>query len=218
MSANAIMFAAPIVKVYNVLPPSADDISEVLAFVFIGPARPSDEDYVRTPMLVRRHKVQDALEWLKLNHSDYEQLMISEENLNNLPESGIPCGVDWKQTEEYESNNVAAATSVHYNGDEEGTTAGPCSFSVAGLTGEEYGAADIKTLKMKAMEHLKRRGDVLGVGQSEEPQSLYQNVQLYPQMFPWLFPYGKGGIGNPVHKRRISEMRHKKHLLMYHDK
>ncbi|KAJ7133234.1 hypothetical protein C8R44DRAFT_611372 [Mycena epipterygia] len=128
MSANAVMFAAPVVKVYNILPPSADDISEVLAFVFVGPARPSDEDYVRTPMLVRRSKVQDALEWLKLNHSDYAQLTVSQENLNNLPESGIPCGVDWKQTEEGESNNVAAAMSVHDNGDEEGTTAGPCSF------------------------------------------------------------------------------------------
>ncbi|KAJ7077028.1 hypothetical protein C8R44DRAFT_543988, partial [Mycena epipterygia] len=218
MSANANMFAAPVVKVYNILPPSADDISDVLAFVFVGPARPSDEDYVRTPTLVRRQKVQDALDWLKLNHCDYEQLIISQENLKNLPESGIPCGVDWKKTEQGESNNVAEAMSVYDNGDEEGTTAGPCSFSVAGLTGEEYGVADIKTLKMKAMDHLKRRGDVLGVGQSEEPESLYRNVQLYPQMFPWLFPYGKGGIGNPVHKRRMSEMRHKKQLLMYHDK
>jgi hypothetical protein len=37
-------------------------------------------------------------------------------------------------------------------------------------------------------------------------------------MFPWLFPYGKGGIGNPVHKKRMSEKIHKRQLLMYHDK
>ncbi|KAJ7088932.1 hypothetical protein C8R44DRAFT_561738, partial [Mycena epipterygia] len=218
MSANAIMFATPVVKVYNILPPSQDEISEVLAFVFVGPARPSDQEYVRTPMLVRRKRVQDALNWLKLNHSDYEQLSISAENLSALPESGIPCGVDWKRTEEDESNNLAAAMSQHDDTEEHGTIKGPCSFSVAGLTGVEYGLADIKTLKAKALEHLKNRGDVLGVGQSEEPQSLYRNLQLYPQMFPWLFPYGKGGIGHPAHKRRMSEMRHKKHLLMYHDK
>ena len=52
LSANAIMFASPIVQVYNVLPPSRDEISEVLAFVFIGSNRPSDEDYFRTPMLL----------------------------------------------------------------------------------------------------------------------------------------------------------------------
>lgn len=68
MSTNAIMFSAPVVKVYNIFPPPKDEINEILAFVFVGPARPSDEEYVRTPMLVRRQKIKDALDWLKLNH------------------------------------------------------------------------------------------------------------------------------------------------------
>ncbi|KAJ7191442.1 hypothetical protein GGX14DRAFT_537861 [Mycena pura] len=212
MSANAIMFATPIVKLYNVLPPTKDEVSEVLAFVFLAPTRPTEQDFVRTPMLVRRQYIKDALDWLKLNHSDYVDLDISLENLNSLPEAGIPCGVDWKPIEEDKSNNIAAATSVHDQGDELGTEAGPCSFSVAGITGEEYGLADMKTLKTKALAHLKKGGEVLGVGQSDEAQSLYHNVQLYPQMFPWLFPYGKGGIGNPLHKKTL------KLLLMYHDK
>ena len=33
-------------------------------------------------------------------------------------------------------------------------------------------------------------------------------------MFPWLFPYGLGGIGCAL----ISDEEHKRHLLMYHDK
>src|ERR1700685_1494990 len=37
-------------------------------------------------------------------------------------------------------------------------------------------------------------------------------------MFPWLFPYGKGGRGQPRHKNEISDMTHKRLLLMYHDK
>ncbi|KAJ7653452.1 hypothetical protein B0H17DRAFT_886944, partial [Mycena rosella] len=83
--------------------------------------------------------------------------------------------------------------------------------------------------KAKALEHLARRGETLGVGQAAEPESTFHNVQLYPQMFPWLFPYGEmsklrrlinelGGIGHPGHKNRMSEMRHKQHLMMYHDK
>lgn len=113
MSANAIMFSAPMVKIYNVLPPTRDEISEGLAFIFVGPARPTDQDYQRTPMPVRRRRVRDALDWLKLNHSDYQDLLISLENLAELPEAGIPCGVDWKGTAKGESNNVAAAMSVH---------------------------------------------------------------------------------------------------------
>ena len=37
MIANAIMFANPTSKVYDILPPSLDEISEVLAFIYIGP-------------------------------------------------------------------------------------------------------------------------------------------------------------------------------------
>ena len=33
-------------------------------------------------------------------------------------------------------------------------------------------------------------------------------------MFPWLFPYGLGGIGTTT----LSDKEHKRHLLMYHDK
>lgn len=37
-------------------------------------------------------------------------------------------------------------------------------------------------------------------------------------MFPHLFPYGYGGIGNIFHKGKTSSIKHKKWLLMYHDK
>ena len=33
-------------------------------------------------------------------------------------------------------------------------------------------------------------------------------------MFPWLFPYGLGGIKTT----NLSDKEHKQHLLMYHDK
>ncbi|KAJ7865750.1 hypothetical protein B0H14DRAFT_2347813 [Mycena olivaceomarginata] len=100
LSSNAIMFANPTVKVYNTLPPTKDELSEVLAFVFLGPSKPTEDEFKRTPMLVRRERVKTALDWLKLNHSDYATLEISPENLADLPEHGIPCSVEWKQTKE----------------------------------------------------------------------------------------------------------------------
>ncbi|KAJ7301295.1 hypothetical protein DFH08DRAFT_656906, partial [Mycena albidolilacea] len=199
--ANAIMFATPVKKVYQTLPLATDELSEVLAFVFLGSAKPTDEDFIRTPMF------------------DYHSLEISDTNLNDLPEAGIPCTVEWKQTEEGESNLVPEAMSVDNPGDvDEGTSSGPCSFAVAGLTGEQYALDDIRTLKMKALDHLKNGGKTLGIGQADTPESTFHNLQLYPQTFPWLFPYGHGGIGHLAHKRFISEDEHKRHLLMYHDK
>ncbi|KAJ6474261.1 hypothetical protein C8R45DRAFT_768417, partial [Mycena sanguinolenta] len=86
MMANTIMFPSPIAKVYHTLPLSRTEVNDVLAFIFLGATQPTEQDFERTPMLVRRRNVRDALEWLKLNDSDYHTLTISEQNLADLPE------------------------------------------------------------------------------------------------------------------------------------
>lgn len=53
MIANAIAFAQPVHKVYDILPPHRDDLDEVLAVLFTGPCRPNESDFKRTPLLVR---------------------------------------------------------------------------------------------------------------------------------------------------------------------
>ena len=58
-----------------------------------------------------------------------------------------------------------------------------------------------KEIKRTAIHHLKK-GDknILFIGQNEKPEKTFDNPQLLPQMFPHL------------------AMKHKKWLLMYHDK
>ena len=85
MKANIIAFESPIPKVYNILPPPRDDMDDVLAILFTGPCKPTPEDLNRTPFLVRRNYVAKALEWLKLNHSDYADIEISSKNLRKFP-------------------------------------------------------------------------------------------------------------------------------------
>ncbi|KAJ6464414.1 hypothetical protein C8R45DRAFT_787333, partial [Mycena sanguinolenta] len=205
MMANAIMFQNPIVQVYHKLPPSREEVSQVLAFVFLGSAKPTEQDFGRTPML--------------LNHVDYSHLEISDENLQALPEAGIFCGVDWKETGIDDPILEAEGLSQHDTGkDREGTEVGECPFIVSGLTGPQYDQASLKTLKTTALDHLKSGKKTLGVGHSKSPESTYNNPQLYPQMFPWLFPFDLGGIGHSNHKRRLSADTHKRNLLLYHDK
>src|SRR5437016_13257321 len=86
MSANAISFANPTPKIYNILPPPLDELDEVLAFTYTGPCKPTKSDFERTPLLVRRNKVATALNWLKLNHTDYYDIEISQDTLNEYPE------------------------------------------------------------------------------------------------------------------------------------
>ncbi|KDR73765.1 hypothetical protein GALMADRAFT_46687, partial [Galerina marginata CBS 339.88] len=217
MIANVVMLSSPTAKVYHTLPPPVAEIDDVLAFVFMGSSAPTAEDFARTPLLVRRNKIAKALDWLKLNHVDYHDLTISQENLRQYPEWGIPVEVDFHRTNG-ESNKIPSAMSIDDNELEEGSESGPCPFTVNGLTGEEYSTMDTKAMKAIALRHLQAKGKVLGIGHDPLPQSMYNNPQAYPKMFPWLFPYGKGGIGQRHLKKKISEASQKKQLLMYYDK
>ena len=183
MKANAISFSNPMPKIYSILPPPADEMDDVLAFIYTGPCRPTKAEFERTPLLVRRNKVAKALEWLKLNHVDYFDLEISQENLDTYPKDGPSVVVDYHQSE---TNKDPEATSLHDNEDEDGTEEGFCPFIVHGLAGEEFSTKSIKEIKSLALQHLTSEGKILGIGHAEQPESIYANPQLFSQMLPWL--------------------------------
>lgn len=215
MVANAITFKHPVQKIYTILPPPLEELDDIIAFIFTGPCQPTQEDFKRTPLLVRRKKVMKALEWLKLNHIDYQDLQISYENLNQYPEDVPPVVVDYRHSA---TNKLVESTSVHDMENEDGTRNGICSLTVHGLTGEEYATATPDALKAVALDHLDNKGKMIAFGRASEPESIWRNPSLYPQMFPWLFPYGLGGVGHSRQKGKLSDAAHKRHLLMYHDK
>ncbi|KDR77382.1 hypothetical protein GALMADRAFT_66018, partial [Galerina marginata CBS 339.88] len=179
MRANAITFQNPVPKIYDVLPPPVKELDEVLAFIFTGPCRPTKDDIKRTPLLVRRNHVANALNWLKLNHADYSDIGISKDNLMQYPESDCPVVIDYRESI---INKDPEATSIHDNEEEDGVESGPCSFTVQGLTGQEFSELSIDTIKAKALEHLMSNGKILFAGHSEKPCSIFKNPQLFPSM------------------------------------
>ena len=213
MTSHIIAFETPIKAVYNELPPPIETLDEVLAVLFTGPCKPTEEDLKRTPVLVRRNHIARALEWLKLNHPDYKDLRISSDNLAKYPEDGVPVSIEYRHAL---TNKVPEGTSVFDDELEDGTETGNCPFTVHGLYGEEldtkYKTAEV--LKGIAVQHWEAGGKALRVGHSKFPESIYKNPALYPSIFPWLFPYGLGGVGSTS----LSDAAHKKYLLMYHDK
>ncbi|TRM60859.1 hypothetical protein BD626DRAFT_359004, partial [Schizophyllum amplum] len=201
MIANAVMFSSPIPQVYNVLPPSREEINKVLAFTFLGTARPTPDDFKRTPMLVRLEVVEAALRWLRLNHPGYRSIEISEDNLNTYRVEN-PLVWEYRRIDEGDSIQEAAATSLA-NEDVDAPESGPCPF----------------ILKSAALDHLQNGGSVMGVGHEDKPEGIFDNAKAYPSMFPWLFPYRLGGIGMHLNGRgALSSAAQKKHLIMYHDK
>jgi hypothetical protein len=150
MKANIIAFESPIPKVYNIFPPPRDDMDDVLAILFTGPCKPTSEDLKRTPFLVCRNRVAKALEWLKLNHSDYADIDISAKNLDQYDENSSPVSIEYRESN---TNKVAEGTSVFDKEIEDGTEEGECSFSVHGLTGEALDTISTNAIKAMALSH-----------------------------------------------------------------
>ena len=212
MKANVIAFKSPIPKVYDILPPPKAEIQEVLAIMFTGPFEPATSDFKRTPFLVHRNHVKKALKWLRLNRLNYEDIIISEKHLQEYNEDMPPVSVRYKEST---TNKTPEGMSLFDIDDEDGTSEGDCSFTVHGLTGEDLNTMSTTAVKARALQHLNSYGKFLSVGHAEYPESIWNNPDLYPQMFPWLFPYGLGGICSI---KGMSEQEHKRRLLMYHDK
>ncbi|KAK0421656.1 hypothetical protein EV421DRAFT_1915977 [Armillaria borealis] len=211
MISHVIAFESPVSKVYDVLPPPRDELDEVLAVMFTRPTLPTEEEMKRTPLLVRHRPVMEALTWLCLNHCDYADVKLSEDNMSTYVDGKAPVAVVYKDRE---GNKVPEGTSVFDNKKADGTTEGPCPVVVHGLIGEVLESKSLREQKTMATRHFKANRGVLAVGHAAEPQSIYHNTSLYPSMFPWLFPYGLGGIGSS----KLSDKAHKKWLLMYHNK
>ena len=91
---------------------------------------------------------------------------------------------------------------------------GDCPFVVHGITGEQLTTKTVAAHKGIALQHWNNKGPALSVSHASQTQSIYNDPGLYPQIFPWLFPYGLGGIGTTL----LSDKAYKRHLLMYHDK
>ncbi|KAI3857122.1 hypothetical protein MKW98_010536 [Papaver atlanticum] len=80
---NVINFVQDVNVIASVLPHKPKDLSAVL--VIKRTRMNSTKEFV-----VRREYVREALLWLEKNHTDYHGICISNGNINELPENGIP--------------------------------------------------------------------------------------------------------------------------------
>ena len=82
----------------NILPLPIEELDEVITFMFRSVAQPTAKDMKQTPMLARWRYILAALEWLKINHSDYANVQISQENLKLYPEESPPVTIDYRSS------------------------------------------------------------------------------------------------------------------------
>ncbi|KAJ3826645.1 hypothetical protein F5880DRAFT_1622134 [Lentinula raphanica] len=188
---NVISFENPTPKIYDILPPPKQEIEEVLAIMFSGSAQPTDEENV----------VANAIKYCILNHCDYEDVTFSPDNLMGYSETEPIVAIEY-----FEKNGTRAPE------EDDGIRDGECVFT-------DLQHMTVEAQKARALMHLDTGGKFMRTSHSNKPESIYDNPHLYPKMFPWLFPFGLGGIGSSkLSSSSLSDEKHKQLLMMYHDK
>ena len=226
MEANAVCFAHPISRVYEVLPPTPEELEEVLIVTFIGNINPSENDIKLTPFCVRRSVVMKWLNFLKLNHPGYANIGISRDNLMRYEEGTIPVSYAFVETGRLNFADLPThAPGDSYEGLMSFSDGTPCAFAVSGLTETSIDTMTADQRRQAALKQL-REGKALAVGHAASPTNTYYNGDVWVDAFPWLFPFGRGGLENEhllsstedaKRKVTLGVARHLRFLLMYWD-
>lgn len=215
LATNVIIFGQPVPRLYAALPPPRSDIEQCLAILFVGTAKPTDEDIRRTPFLVRRPVVVRALQWLQLNNPLYADIEISYANLDTYPTDSPPvCVIHRPRSSTSGPENLA----VYQTSDERAVTDGPSSFVVHTLHAPDLARMTYEAKIALAVRHFEDGNGVLAYGHDVTPESMYHNPELFPRMFPWLYPYGLGGFENERMSVRLDRSLHIRSLLMMPDR
>lgn len=214
MRANAVVFSQPVSQVLSVLPMPKAELDEIVAVLFTGSVAPTVSDFKRTPVFVRPSYIWEALLWLKRNHSCYGDVLLSPENLHTYSDGEIPVAFFHQHTSEGDPVNTLG---VSDSTSPSGTDHDICPLSVHGVTEEDLVSMSFNEQALRALHHLRTGGSILTVGSASSPESIYDNPQLFPGLFPWLYPYGTGG---PEEHRDIAlpRVRYFRACLLYYDR
>lgn len=185
-----------------VLPPPVGETLTFICIIFVGSSTLTSE-WLRNkakPLVVRREKVRRALVWLKANNPLYKDVDIHEDNLQQLPEEDVlPYHVECVAPDDAQETLV----SRYDNGAQ---TVEP---SIERNHFESVVIADVDAhtppaqLRAAAVRHAKTRGrPFVQIAHGSTPVNEFFNVNLFPMLYPTLFPYGCGGFEDGARQKK----------------
>ena len=205
----------------TMLPPPIGDTLTFICIIFVGNSTLTKE-WLRDkakPLAVRREKVYKALTWLKENNPLYRDVEISEENIRSLPvDDVLPYHI-----EQIAPDNAQETLTSGYDNRSENREALPHPPHGDASVSTHYESVvmtdvDAHTpatqLRAAAVRHAKTNGrPFVQVGHGSSPSNEFFNVNLFPALYPTLFPYGCGGFEDSMRRKPISLKEHVKYLF-----
>ncbi|KAG1874384.1 hypothetical protein F4604DRAFT_1880863 [Suillus subluteus] len=169
----------------KVLPPPVADIITPICVIFVGscpPTRAWLEEKAK-PLIARREKVRAALVWLQKHNRLYKDITINFDVLNSMEEKMLmPFHVDHVLP-----NDARDSLTSKYDGSE----AVQLDDDRVVVTDVD-GNASANELRAAAVRHIKNKGGgYIQVPHDPEPVNEFFDPDLFPMIYPTLFPYGQ---------------------------
>ena len=96
----------------QVMPPSPEILAATIGVMFVGPKN-LPEKTLPGFLRVNRTRVHDALRWLKENNPIYQNIEISSDRLNSLPDDGVPVEI-WSLMKHSDDTTLLAEEHDNY--------------------------------------------------------------------------------------------------------
>ncbi|KAJ7036753.1 hypothetical protein C8F04DRAFT_953521, partial [Mycena alexandri] len=194
-------------SIAKTLPPSIADVTTPICVVFVG-SNPPTAEWLKeraTPLIVRKERVLGALTWLKRHNTLYREVLIDATELSGLPDEAI---LPFHIQHVIPNTGIDVTTSDYVPGSSQPTI----PFQSVVVTDVD-GNAPSSDLRAAALRHLRKPGsNFVEIPHDPNPVNEFNNPQLFPMMYPTLFPYGLGGMEDKHRRTALGFKRHIKHL------
>lgn len=230
MKGHIIVYPQRPSDIASVLPPPMEEISAPICVIFVGSTPPSDE-WIREkakPLTVRRDKVRNALIWLQKHNRHYKDITIDYGALERMDENQIlpvhverlvPDHIEDSLTARYDpSEPLANNQAVSESSSSASRGGNSVPFQNVVVTDVD-GHAPSNELRAAAVRHVKKKGGgYIEVPHDPKPVDEFFNPDMFPMIYPTLFPYGIGGFEDCNRSTKLSMKRHIKHLFSLRDR
>ena len=146
---------------------------------------------------------------------------LDSENTGNLDNNSVPATVHTATSDLSNLSNDAHMQPSEYINDSD---AGSIELESIDLPFQNVVITDVEghapanELRSAALRHVKKGGGYIQIPHDPTPVNEFFNPNLFPMIYPTLFPYGVGGFENKNRKKALSMKRHVKHLFSLSDR
>jgi hypothetical protein len=197
MKGHIIVYPSKLEKIGHILPPSISDVITPICVVFVGSQPPSAE-WLWTkakPLIVWKEKVWAALVWLKANNPLYSDVIIDHDTLNNMLHKQVaPVEIAMQNST---TANEAQGPQYDFTPPNTSETTDSASKTLfKSVIVSDIEGHDVSTNKMSAaaLRHLRKGGGFVEIQHDPELANEYEDEELFPLLYPTLFPYGCGAF------------------------